>query len=127
MNTRIKGRFAPGQSGNPSGRPKTPEHVKAMLDGLTEKAVQALGEALDGDDLKLKLMAAQEVLNRSLGKPHATASLDVNHKSDGPAHLLALAALARNAVTLPKPGDMITIDPEPHPAPLVLQRPLEPE
>lgn len=95
----TEGRFAPGHSGNPSGRKKTPEHVKAMLEGLTEKAVMALGDALDGDDPKLKLVAAQEVLNRSLGKPHTTASIDVSHKSAPAAHLEALVQLATLATT----------------------------
>ena len=67
VSPRINGKFAPGYSGNPVGRPKTPEHIKAMLDGLTEKAVLALEEALDGEDAKLRLTAAQEVLNRALG------------------------------------------------------------
>ena len=59
--TRDKnGRLLPGsRSLNPGGRPRTPEHVKAMLDGLTEKAVLALEDALDGDDPKLRLAAAQ--------------------------------------------------------------------
>lgn len=102
-NTRVNGRFAPGHSGNPSGRPKTPEHIKAMLEGLTEKAVLALGEALAGDDMKLKLQAAQEVLNRSLGKPHTTASVDVTQNNAGEALLLALAQKAptgRKTVTI---------------------------
>ncbi|RVI93125.1 hypothetical protein CN193_31365 [Sinorhizobium meliloti] len=94
MTRTSEGRFAPGQSGNPSGRPKTPAHIKAMLDGLTEKAVLALGEALDGDDPKLKLTAAQEVLNRALGKPHTSTSIDVTQNNLPAAHLAALTRLA---------------------------------
>ena len=67
ISPRINGKFAPGHSGNPSGRPRTPEHIKEMLNGLNEKAVRALEEALDGDDPKLRLDGGQEVLNRSLG------------------------------------------------------------
>ncbi|ASP96717.1 hypothetical protein GOC87_18805 [Sinorhizobium meliloti] len=94
MTRTSEGRFAPGHSGNPNGRPKTPAHIKAMLDGLTEKAVLALGEALDGDDPKLKLTAAQEVLNRALGKPHTSASIDVTQNNLPAAHLAALTQLA---------------------------------
>ncbi|RVI05001.1 hypothetical protein CN200_32125 [Sinorhizobium meliloti] len=94
MTRTSEGRFAPGQSGNPSGRPKTPAHIKEMLDGLTEKAVLALGEALEGDDLKLKLTAAQEVLNRALGKPHTSTSIDVTQNNLPAAHLAALTRLA---------------------------------
>ena len=76
-----KRQFAPGHSGNPSGRPRTPEHVKEMLNGLTEKAVLALEDALDGDDPKLRLTAAQEILNRALGRPHTSASVDVKRST----------------------------------------------
>ena len=42
------GRLRPGSSSlNPGGRPKTPERVRAMLEGLTEQAVLALEEALE--------------------------------------------------------------------------------
>ncbi|MDW9375263.1 hypothetical protein GOC57_11355 [Sinorhizobium meliloti] len=105
MTRTSEGRFAPGHSGNPNGRPKTPAHIKAMLEGLTEKAVLALGEALDGDDPKLKLTAAQEVLNRALGKPHTSASIDVTQNNNPAAHLAALTqlALAQRALTAAAP------------------------
>lgn len=117
MSIRVNGRFAPGHSGNPSGRPKTPEHIKAMLEGLTEKAVIALGEALAGDDMKLKLQAAQEVLNRSLGKPHTTASVDVTQNNAGAALLLALAQRALTG------GKTVMIDATPAASPNALPAP----
>lgn len=93
MSSRINGKFAPGHSGNPSGRPRTPDHIKEMLNGLTEKAVLALEDALDGDDPKLRLTAAQEVLNRALGRPHTTASVDVKAVDNSRALLEALIAV----------------------------------
>ncbi len=92
ISPRINGKFAPGHSGNPSGRPRTPEHIKEMLDGLNEKAVLALEDALDGDDPKLRLAAATEVLNRSLGRPHTSASVDVKAVDNSRALLDALIA-----------------------------------
>jgi hypothetical protein len=93
--TRDKnGRLLPGsKSLNPGGRPRTPEHVKAMLEGLTEKAVFALEDALDGDDPKLRVVAAQEVLNRALGRPHTSASVDVKAVDNSRALLEALIAV----------------------------------
>ncbi|AIL98105.1 hypothetical protein DU99_01375 [Sinorhizobium meliloti] len=82
-----------------------------MLDGLTEKAVLALGEALDGDDPKLKLTAAQEVLNRALGKPHTSASIDVTQSNLPAAHLAALTQLALAQRALPR-AVPITIEAE---------------
>lgn len=89
-----KGEFLPGHSGNPGGRPRTPERVKEMLDGLTEAAVTALADAVVGDDPKLRLTAAQEILNRSLGKPHTTASIDLRTDDAATAHLTALTAMS---------------------------------
>ena len=93
--TRDKnGRLLPGsRSLNPGGRPRTPEHVKAMLDGLTEMAVLALEDALDGDDPKLRLAAAQQILDRALGRPHTSASVDVKAVDNSRAFLEALIAV----------------------------------
>ncbi len=88
------GRLRPGSSSlNPGGRPKTPERVRAMLEGLTEQAVLALEEALNGDDPKLRMIAAQEVLNRALGRPHTTASVEVKTADVSAAHIAALNEL----------------------------------
>ncbi|BAB50793.1 DUF5681 domain-containing protein [Mesorhizobium japonicum] len=112
--------WKPGVSGNPSGRPKTPEEVKEMLRALTPKAVQRLGEALDGDDQKLRVTAAQEILNRTLGKPHATfdvrATVDNSH-----AHLQALVSLTALAAS-PKVAKVLTVDATPAlPTPLTIE------
>lgn len=59
--------FAPGQSGNPSGRPKDVGHVKELARAHTEAAIRALVEAL-GDE-KTKVPAAVALLDRGWGKP----------------------------------------------------------
>ncbi|MER8845781.1 hypothetical protein [Mesorhizobium australicum] len=106
-----KGRFAKGQSGNPGGRAAVPAHIKEMLGRLTPRAVEIMAETLECDDPKLRFQAAQEVLNRSLGKPHAT--LDVNATVDnGQAHLQALVSLAALAASQ-KTVDVLTIDATP--------------
>jgi hypothetical protein len=87
------GRFAPGVSGNPGGRPKVPDEVKEMLHALTPEAVRALADTLNGCDERLRFLAAQEVLNRSLGRPHQSSAVEVtSHKSINQLHLEALAA-----------------------------------
>ncbi|CCM78037.1 hypothetical protein [Rhizobium mesoamericanum] len=98
---RHSGQFQPGQSGNPLGYPKIPPDVKARLKGLNMKAVQAIEDALDGDDQKLRLAAAQEVLNRNLGKPHVSATVDVNAHDSGAAMLAALTAAAARSSASP--------------------------
>ncbi|MEJ1156646.1 DUF5681 domain-containing protein [Prosthecomicrobium sp. N25] len=84
------GRFLPGSSGNPGGRPKTPEEVKEMLQALTPKAVKALEAALCGNDPRLQVIAAVEILNRTLGRPHQSASVEVSQPSIHEAFLTAL-------------------------------------
>jgi hypothetical protein len=68
-----------------------------MLACLTDKAVFALEEALDGDDPRLRVTAAQEILNRALGRPHTTASVDVNAVDPGKALVEALMAINAKA------------------------------
>lgn len=93
----MKGRFRPGQSGNPGGRPRVPEEVREMLQALTPRAVVALAEALDGDDARLRFLAAQEVLNRSLGKPHQSTDVEVKKgKSLQELHLQAMIDFKRH-------------------------------
>jgi hypothetical protein len=105
------GRFAKGYSGNPGGRAATPAHVKEMLGKLTSRAVEIMAETMEGEDPKLRFLAAQEVLNRAVGKP--TQAIDV--KGDGSmagAQLAALTAMAAAAIR--PPDEMPVIDVTPH-------------
>jgi hypothetical protein len=57
----IAGRFRPGQSGNPAGRPKGSRHkaslaVDALLEGQADALTQkAIDKALEGDAAALRL------------------------------------------------------------------------
>lgn len=53
-----------GVSGNPSGRPKTPQVLKDNL----EVAAKKLVKLLSSDDEKIQLSAAKDILDRVLGK-----------------------------------------------------------
>ncbi len=61
------GKFRPGVSGNPSGRPKESILVKELARTYTERAILVLAAALD--DPKLRVQAAQALLDRGWGKP----------------------------------------------------------
>lgn len=63
--------FQKGQSGNPGGRPKTPNKVKTMLKSAAPEAVQLLIETISNENVAMshRLDAAKEVLNRVYGKP----------------------------------------------------------
>jgi hypothetical protein len=71
---RLNGRFAPGHSGNPAGRPKVTPEEMAHLDSikaLTGKAVAAVESVLDNPDAsdEVKVKAASLVFDRTFGKP----------------------------------------------------------
>jgi hypothetical protein len=61
------GRFQPGQSGNPGGRPRTrTAHIAKKARVHTEAALNALVKALS--DPKSCVAAARELLNRGYGQ-----------------------------------------------------------
>lgn len=67
------GQFAPGCSGNPSGRPRRLEvEAQALRDmcQLTPLAVQTLRDVLESETVKpeLKIRASEIVLDRTIGK-----------------------------------------------------------
>lgn len=70
-----------GRSGNPGGRPKAALDVQALARRHTEPAIRALIEALR--DPRLKVQAAQALLDRGWGKPaqtiHAQSEATVLH------------------------------------------------
>ncbi|RWG07542.1 hypothetical protein [Mesorhizobium sp.] len=87
-----RGRFAKGQSGNPGGRAAVPAHIKEMLGELTPRAVEIMAETMGCDDPKLRFLAAQEILNRTLGKPKQDVALNVRTDAAS-AHFAALQSL----------------------------------
>lgn len=72
--------WKPGQSGNPSGRKKTPNEVRDMLKDALEDAVKTLIElSQHAEKDSVRYQAAQDLVDRVLGKP--TQPLDVNESN----------------------------------------------
>jgi len=67
---RDNGRFVKGKSGNPSGRPATPDEVKEMLKVALAPAIQLLFETMDDPGAKpeLRVKCAELIIDRNLGK-----------------------------------------------------------
>lgn len=70
--------FKKGQSGNPSGRPKTDPEIREALYGAGLKATQKLIKLIDSSSDKIALQACVEILNRILGKPEAVSKLEIS-------------------------------------------------
>ena len=64
-----KGRFTPGSHANPGGRPKGNPAVKDLLKKHSVDAAEKVIELLNCGNPKIELAAAQEILNRTEGKP----------------------------------------------------------
>jgi hypothetical protein len=65
--------------------------IKAAFTKLTPKAVAVLGELLDSDDDRVRVMAANAILDRTFGKPVQAVDAKVEQNNGiAAAHLKAL-------------------------------------
>ena len=71
-------RFKKGVSGNPGGRPKGNPAVKELLKKHSEDAAKKLVELLYCGLEKVELAAAQEILNRTEGKPLQEQNISIH-------------------------------------------------
>ena len=94
------GRFVPGTSGNPGGRPKPPDGLRTRLAELSPRAVERLGELLDSEDERVRLEAAKTILDRHLGRPSIQAAISFHH-ADADRHLEAMLEVARRRALEP--------------------------
>ena len=63
--------FAPGQTGNPGGRPRLPEDVKALARSYTREAIETAAEIMRNSDETgtARMSAVNTILDRAWGKP----------------------------------------------------------
>lgn len=71
--------FKPGQSGNPSGMSKKEAKAKKTAEDHVEAALKVIVEALKDKDAKVRLAAANTIMDRGLGKPKQ--SVEVSRKA----------------------------------------------
>lgn len=70
-------RWKPGQSGNPNGRPKTPDEVRKKLKDSLGDAVETLvWLAAHAEKESVRYQAAQDLCDRVLGKPTQPIDLE---------------------------------------------------
>jgi hypothetical protein len=85
------GRFLPGQSANPGGRPSGVKELRELTRQYTHEAVDVLVKHLNDPDPRVALFAANSLLDRGYGKPSPAAEEDQTDLAR--AHLEALKAI----------------------------------
>jgi hypothetical protein len=70
------GRFAPGISGNPGGRPKLPAEMREIFQSRGLEAAEILVKHLRASDPRVSVAAAREILDRAYGKPVQSINVD---------------------------------------------------
>ena len=81
-NRNAAGQFIKGHSGNPAGRAKENIHVRDLLKQNSVNAAQKIIDLLNSDNDKIAFAAAQEILNRTEGKPLQTQQIEVGGNLD---------------------------------------------
>lgn len=77
-NRDVSGRFVPGVTGNPGGRPKG---IAQLAREHKDKALSVLCAGMDDEDARVRIAAAREILDRGYGKPVAMTA-DVTDRLD---------------------------------------------
>jgi hypothetical protein len=103
------GRWTKGRSGNPGGRPKLPEEVKAQIRGLAPLAIAALAKALESEDERVVVAAATQILDRGYGKPAQTVNAKIEGVDIAEAHLQALQDFTQSGNTEDQAAKLLTV------------------
>lgn len=70
--------FKPGQSGNPSGRPKVDFEVRQLAREYGREAIEKLVAIMRGDNAALAKAASEALLDRGYGKPVQSVGIDAD-------------------------------------------------
>lgn len=92
------GRFPPGVSGNPKGRALKPPEILAVEAAArihTMEALDTLVACMRCDDPRVRVIAANSILDRGHGKPMQSISGRIEHLDITAAHLEALQHLTQ--------------------------------
>ena len=89
--------FAPGQSGNPSGRPKENAEVKSLARAHTKRAIEKLAALIDSEDERVAVSASEAILNRGYGKP--AQAIVGGDEDDSPISLRVIERAIRRSET----------------------------
>ncbi len=105
-NRDAAGRFVPGQSGNPSGRPKVAPELRAAAQEVSIEGLKVLTGIMSDEKApqNARINAVQAIWDRGFGKP------DQQHRVSGRvdfAHLLAEFSQLR---ALEEAGDVQVLD-----------------
>ena len=78
------GRFVPGQSGNPSGRPRRNENLAALARAHTEDAIAVLVSIVNDPkaNASARISAANSLLDRGHGKPPQAVAVKTGSNGD---------------------------------------------
>lgn len=107
------GRFRPGQSGNPSGRPRgarnaTTIAVESLLDGQAEKLTQkAIQMALEGDLMALRI-CLERICPPKKGHPVSFPMRPICTARDAADALADVAAAVATGKITPADGDAVS-------------------
>lgn len=77
------GKFQPGQSGNPSGRPKVAEEWKEILNRKTPEVLKRLLELTEAPQPSVRLKAIEIALSYALPKPKQEQSIELTGANGG--------------------------------------------
>jgi hypothetical protein len=88
----ANGRFLPGFTANPSGRPRVVEEIKQLARQHAPAAFQRICELVDSKDERIALAASQAILDRAYGRPMQAIQSEVTKLDIGQLFLAAAKA-----------------------------------